>query len=824
MAKKKALLIAEKPSLKRAIMEIYEQHKDEIPYDITFMEQAGHLLRLKMPEEINEAYKEWSLDNIPFTIEDLGGWQYTPIDGEKKGNFMTAKERLSAIMKEYKRGGYDFIIHAGDPDMEGEILVWETLDYMKCRIPVFRFWTNDLNEKHVVNALKDLRDEKTDDMLINLRHAGLCRQHSDYLTGLNMTRAATCRMVKPGTRMTINTGRVMTAILKIVVDRENEIRNFKPVTVYGVQSDYAKGFTGKLFSQKAVNEDSDSEDEKTGIVWFDRKKDAQELIDSLGDKGTVKNSSKKMVTTNPPKLFMLASAQVEAGRMGYKADRTLDIIQSLYEKKYVTYPRTDCEVLSSDDDFDGILSAVGSLDEYRKYVDMISDADIARVKKTKKWVDDKKMQKAGHSALRPTITAPKPGALSSDEQKIYDMICRRFISIFLPPLRQNETTIIVDIDGHDFISRGKTLVDRGYTVIYGTNFTDSEMPVVTKGEILDVDGYELTEKTSKCPSRFTSATMVAACESPQKYIVDEELKKITKELKIGTQATRASIINKLIHIGYIEEVKVQKSTFLKPSAVGEMIIGNLRGSMICRVDMTAEWEEKLEKVRSGDMPPEDFESDVRDSIIVMVEQIKESSDVRAIAGTSYGSEVLGACPICKTGQIKVSKTGYYCTNIRDKSCGFWVSNPCCGKKISEAQIKQIIEKGETGLIKGFVIEKTVDGVKKTKRIDAHLAVSDGRVRFRFDKPEESAKVKCPKCGKPMRMMPNMGWGCSGYPECRTAVWKIGERVVTEKELAQLLDGKEVVLRNLTSKKGNKYSARYAYRNGKTEFIEYVNDK
>ena len=796
--KKKALLIAEKPSLRKVIQEVYEKHKDEIPYSITFLDQAGHLLELKMPGEINEKYKKWLWDTLPFSIEDLGGWEYAPVENKGSGNFISAKERLAIIKKEYETGKYDFIIHAGDPDQEGQVLIWETLDYIGCKIPVFRFWTNDLNEKHVLSALKNLRDEEKDDSLKNLRRAGLCRQHADYLTGMNMSRAATKKMVAPGAKMAVAVGRVMTAILKFVVSRENEIRNFKPTTVYGIQDDYEKGFTGKLFSPKNVSGNDDSDDAKTGIIWFENKKDAQDMIKKLGDKGVVKSCEKRLVTTNPPKLFMLASAQIEAGKMGFKADETLRIIQELYEKKYVTYPRTDCDVLSSDDDFRGILKAVSGIDEYKKYASAVTSDDIARVKRTKKWVDDKKMQSSGHSALRPTVTAPDMSKLTGDQRKIYDMICRRFISIFMPPLKQNETVIVVDVDGHSFISKGKTLVDKGYTEIYGSSISDSALPVVEKDEVLGISRYEITEKTSKCPSRFTSATLIAACESPQKFIVDENLKKITKELKVGTQATRASIINKLIALRYIEETKEQKSTYLKPTETGEMIIDNLKDSMICRVDMTAEWEEKLEKVRAGTLSMEEFETDIQQNINLMVEQIKDSVETKTV-GTAPAAVELGTCPICKKGTIKVSPKGYYCTNIKDKSCKFWIGNPLINKKITETQVRQLIKTGKTPLIKGFETEKEVNGKIEKKKFDAYLVVKDGKISFGFeDKKPVMSGVQCPKCGKPLRKM-DWGWGCSGYPSCRLALGKISGRMLTEKEVAALVDGQEVRIKGLVSK-------------------------
>ena len=820
--RKKALLIAEKPSLAKEIQLVVDKYKDDIPYDIVIVSMVGHLLELVMPEDGNPALKKWTWDTLPFTIEDVGGRKYVPKKEERKGNLKTPEEILRDIIKLYKTGKFDIIINAADPDREGQCLFWEVYKYMGCRLPVYRFWTNDLTENHILNALKNLRDEQTDEMLINLTNEAFCRQLGDYITGLNMTRAATC---KTGNRNLVAMGRVLSAMQKIVTDREKEIRNFSPVTVYGVQADYKKGFSGRLFSQKNIKsgEDSDDEDEKNGIVWFSNKEGAEKIINSLGDTALVTAYEKKPVITQPPKLFTLASAQIEAGKLGYKADKTRDIIQDLYEKKYVTYPRTECEYLSSDDDFAGILRAVEGISEYAPYVKRIEKKDIEKVRKSKKWVNDEKLKSSGHSALRPTVTAPNMKSLSYDQRVIYDMICRRFIAIFLPPLRQEETTIVTDISGYDFISKGKTLVDRGYTEIFETAVSEKSLPPVVLDEKLDVAEYEVTKKTSKCPSRFTSATLVAACENPQKYIIDKRLKGITKKLRIGTPATRAGIINNLLRYGYAEEIKSKKATYIKATEKGEAVIDSFGDSMIFRVDMTAEWEEKLEKVGRGEIDPADFDREMQENTNAMVAQIKDM-DIKRVLTEDGRDRELGTCPICGEHNIKISKKGgYYCPGISDKTCGFWVSNPKWGKAITEAQITQLIETGRTDVIKGFetVSEDSVTKKKKKNRFDAALVIKEGQIKPEFPQIKESS-IKCPNCGKSMRKM-SWGWGCSGYPACKQAVGKFGGKIPTETQLEALLKGKQVTMRGLVSQKkpGRTYDAVVKYEGNRIVPVEFL---
>ena len=250
----RALLIAEKPDLMRKIEACYRAHPSEIPYSITFTAQRGHLVTLKKPDELDEELKEWSWDTLPIVPEKHGGWQYQVIKEKKTGNYMTPRERYDEIKKELLTGKYDFVINAGDPDQEGELLVRIVLEHMKNKLPVKRFWTNDLTESHILHALQNLRDDDHDPMLKNLLAAAYGRQHSDYRFGMNLSRAATLKM---GARVAC--GRVKTPILAIVCRREEEIENFKPKTTYGVQAMYTEGFAGSLINNAARGGEEDEE-------------------------------------------------------------------------------------------------------------------------------------------------------------------------------------------------------------------------------------------------------------------------------------------------------------------------------------------------------------------------------------------------------------------------------------------------------------------------------------------------------------------------------------------------------------------------------------
>ena len=666
----KALLIAEKPDLQRKIEDIYNAHRSDIPYLIDFAAQRGHLVTLMLPDELDEAQAEWSWDNLPFEPENYGGWKYKLIKEKKVGNFLTAQERYNNIKKRLDSGDYDFVIHAGDPDQEGELLVNIVLDYAKNKLPVKRFWTNDLTENHILEALKNLKDESSDKMLINLMNAALARQHSDYRFGMNISRAASLQM-----NGRVACGRVKTPILAIVCKREDEIKNFKAQTEYGVKAQYGalgenkEGFTGQLFIAGNADEKEEDEDKKNGIVWYPDRDAAKDKIEELShfSSAEVLSYTSDKIETYAPKLFKLATLQIEAGKLGFKDGYTLKIIQSLYEKKLLSYPRTDCEYLSSEEDFIGILKAVQKVSEFDPYIRTISYSAIERVKHTKKWINDKALEDAGHSAIRPTTEIADFNSLSEDEKTIYSLVCRRFVAIFLPPLVQNKTKLITSVNGNTFVSNGKTLVDPGYSKIFGTKFNDMLIPEVHVGDFINVDGYEIAEKTSKCPKRYTSPDIIAVCENPAKFLEDKSLKALGKRLKIGTPATRSSIIEQLIQKDhYLEEKKEGKRVVLVPTKMGAAIIKNLGPCDICKVDLTGEWEEKLEDVRSGNLSLPDIESQMREHVVAMIDDIKRTPMTPFVQKSA--TKVVGICPKCGN-EIIESEKGFSCRGYKKDGTG-----------------------------------------------------------------------------------------------------------------------------------------------------------
>lgn len=800
----KALLIAEKPSLRRTIEDVYDRHKKEIPYRITFKEQRGHLLTLKLPSEIDENMKIWSWDHLPFDPAEHGGWKYKIIPEKKEGHFLTAKERYMDIKETLESGDFDFVINAGDPDQEGELLVQLVLRSLKNKLPVKRFWTNDLTETNVLNALKNLRDDDHDPQLLNLLSAAYARQRSDYRVGMNLSEACSLKM---GSRVAV--GRVKTPIQAIVCRREKEIEDFKPTTTYGVRADYTEGFSGQLYEKPSDSDDDDKEDEKAGLVYFDDKEDATpfaEMIKGiedgslsapLGHKAEVISFEKKQVKTLPPKLFKLATVQIAAGKLGYTSQNTLRIIQELYEKKYVSYPRTDCEYLSSHEDFSAMLESASAVDELAPYVKGITVSDIGRVQHTKKWVNDARLEESGHSALVPTTIKPDMDSLSYDEKVIYSLIAKQFVAAFLPPLIQDKTDLIAEADGCQFRSGGKTLVDAGYTKIFGTKFTDTEIPEYNKGDLLTVNKYSFVEKTSQCPKRFTDADLISVCENPAKFLDDKSLKSLGKELKIGTPATRSGIIEQLIAKDhYLERKKEGKVEKIVPTKAGMEIYENLKDFEISKVDMTGHWEIQLEEIREGKLSLRSMEEGMKKDVAQMIEHIRDA-EMTGVSQISQKKErrIIGKCPECG-GDLISSEKGFYCSNYKE-GCKVGAFKKICDSTITDAEF--------LNLLSGKEITKEI---KKTKE----SGTVKWRQKLKYDKAEhkiafveaadEETDLICPSCGKHLiEAGPSLKCSCGFSMYC----YPCG-KTLTKAQIKDIISGEKVLVKGMKSKKGKKFDA------------------
>ena len=792
----------------RKIRDVYQTHQSELPFRLAFAAQSGHLVALRTPNEMDERLKKWAWEDLPIEPEKYGGWQYKVIHEKSTGHFQTPQERYAVIQKEIASGQYSFIVNAGDPDQEGELLIREVLGQTHCTLPVYRFWTNDLTEKAILEALRNLRDDDHDPMLCHLYQAALGRQRSDYRVGMNLSRACTLKM---GARVAV--GRVKTPIQAIVVRRENEIRDFKPKTVYGVVAVYAEGFRGTLVQNAEVNEEKkDEEDiggvqEEKGAVWFDRPEDADVLIKKLsGQKAQVLSVTSKRSEQYAPKLYKLATAQIDAGKLGYDASETLAIIQRLYEKQILSYPRTGCEYLSSEVNLRELLNAAACVPELTDAVHSVSDSAISVMHASKRWINDAKLKDEGHSALSPTAKIPVWTDMDQEEQDIYRMICTRFVETFLPPLVQDASVLTSQIGDRPFRSTGKTLVSPGWTVLEHKHFTDMQIPPHHKGDVLDVSRLERSERTSTCPKRFTTADLIGVCERPEKYLNDPALKRLGRRLKIGTPATRASIIDELIRRDkYLMQAKEKKGSreTVRPTETGECIIRNLTGSPICAVDMTGDWEEQLEQIRKGTLALDAFEGQMRKDVADLVQDIRGRS-MEALPG-AHVSESIGICPICG-GRLMQGQKQFYCSNWKEKGCQAGGFREQYGAEVTADEF--------LAMLQGKTIRKQVNW--KGQQWEQPMRC-DQNGRIVCIREETATPWRCPVCGKPIVRL-TTGYACKGTDDHSCGVGLrflvCGVRISNQDWEKLFTAGETDVIHGfLSEKKKTKFDARLSAERG-----------
>ena len=786
----KALFIAEKTTLMNAVKQVYLNHKNEIPYECAFLPQAGHLLTLKYPEEIDPALKKWSWDNLPFFPEDYGGWKYKIITGT--GPAALAKGRYEAIRDELKTGNYDFVIHGGDADQEGELLVRIVLNQLNCKLPVKRYWSNDMTEARILDSLKHLRDDDNDPMLVNLTKAGFCRQHTDYLYGINISQATSLKM---GGRAAI--GRVKTWMLGMVCRRENEIANFVPTTEYGVKVSYAEGFDGQLYEEPkntTTKDKNNNEDDSSGYIYFPTEKEATDYANNLGKVAVVEECTTKKTETFAPKLYKLSTLQIAAGKYGYAADKTLETIQSLYEKGYLSYPRTDCEYLSSNEKYEDMIKSAMAVPELVPFIQTISKATIAKVKSTKKWVDDKALQEHGHSAIVPTTKKPDITTFSQAEKDIYTLVCRQFVAIFLPSLVTEKIVVIASSGNDKFRSSGKTVIRKGYTEIFGQNIANTSIPICQKGEKLNIINATTCTKTTKCPSHLSDTDLIAIASAPHKYLEDGGLKSLGDALHIGTPATQAEIIKRLISVDkYLTIKKEGKRDYLTPTQMGLEIYENLKDSDLCKTDTTGKWEIMLEEIRKGQMSDIDFEQLMRKNVETMVSEIFNSNmKLFSNAKKRSTSTSVGICPLCGDKLMENDK-GFYCGGYKN-GCKASIT-----KILLEAPItKEDFEKIYTGQ----PVEKEFK--KNGAKWISAIVYNKEAEKLEFQNIEKESRFECPKCHKKLidkgRLLE-----CS----CDFKLWKtVCGKELKEGDIEDLLTkGHTRTIKGLKSKKGNKFDAK-----------------
>ena len=590
--------IAEKPSVAKDLAEILgaKTRKDGFyegnGYQVTWT--FGHLCTLKEPHDYNEKWKSWRLESLPIIPESFG---IKVMDD-------TGVKRQFGVIESLVKAA-DSVVNCGDAGQEGELIQRWVLHLAKCKVPIKRLWISSLTEEAIRKGFQELKESKNYDRLYE---AGSARAIGDWLLGINATRLFSTKFGKGTTVLSI--GRVQTPTLALIVQRQKEINAFK-------QDEY--------WELKTIYRDTEFLCQINRLKTKDK---AEKGLEYLVNKPfEITSFEQKEGKEGNPRLFDLTAIQVEANKKkGYSAEATLKHVQSLYEKKLVTYPRVDTTYLSEDlhPKIPGIL---GNLEEYRSFTSILLEKPLP---KSKQIFDDKKV--SDHHAIIPT--GVKPGAWTMDEKIIYDMICRRFIAVFYPECKISTTTVLGKVDELVFKTTGKQLLDPGWRVLYQQDKKEDEekqteeektLPLFQEGESGPHEPFIHQGKTS-APKPYTEATLLRAMETAGKLVDDEEMRDMLKLNGIGRPSTRANIIETLFKRRYIEKKKKN----IIATETGINLIDTIQNELLKSAELTGQWERKIRLIEKGEYELATFKSE-------LIQMVRELTD--QVIFNSYGKQI-----------------------------------------------------------------------------------------------------------------------------------------------------------------------------------------
>lgn len=680
----KALIIAEKPSVAADIARAlggFTKHDEYFESDDYVLSSAvGHLVEIAAPDEYEVKRGKWSFANLPVIPPHF---DLRPI--------AKTESRLKVLNRLIKRKDVTALINACDAGREGELIFRLIAQQAKAKQPVRRLWLQSMTPQAIRDGFAALRE---DEDMLPLADAARCRSEADWLVGINGTRAMTAFNSKGGGFFLTTVGRVQTPTLSIVVEREEKIKHFVPRDYWEVRAEFiaAAGlYEGRWFDPKFKKNEFDPEARESRL-WSEA--EAKSIVAACRDKpGTVTEESKPS-TQQSPALFDLTTLQREANsRFGFSAKNTLGLAQALYEKhKVLTYPRTDARALPED-----------YMDTVKQTMDMLADSSpnylphakkiLAQgwVKPNKKIFDNSKI--SDHFAIIPTLQAPKN--LSEPEQKLYDLVVRRFLAVFFPAAEFQVTTRITEVAGHHFKTEGKVLVNPGWLVIYGREAQGDKdaanLVPVARDEKVKTDKVEGVGLTTKPPARYNEATLLSAMEGAGKLVDDDALREAMAGKGLGTPATRAAIIEGLLTEKYL----VREGRELIPTAKAFQLMTLLRGlgvQELTQAELTGEWEHKLSQIERGRLKRDEFMREIAQMTQQIVKRAKEY-DSDTIPGDYATLDT--PCPQCG-GQVKENYRRFACT-----ACEFSISKIPGGRQFEIDEVEELLLKKEIGPLQGF---------------------------------------------------------------------------------------------------------------------------
>ena len=726
----KTLVIAEKPSVGTDLARILpgpfqkqEGYLEGPEHVITWA--VGHLVALAEPDEYDPKLKRWRMADLPIVPERF---KLTVRDER-------SRKQMTVVRRQLHRSDVSLVINGCDAGREGELIFAYLWEYAKAAKPVRRLWLNSMTAQAMRNAFEALRPAEE---LAPLEQAARSRSEADWIVGMNSTRAATIRL-RSSFDGAVSLGRVQTPTLAIIARREEEIRAFVPEPYWLVDARFepdgdAKRSYGGRFHAGAKPRLA-TEAEALAIVAACRDTD-----------GAITKVEKREQTERAPMLYDLTALQRDANtRFGFAARRTLSAAQRLYEEhKALTYPRTNSRYLTSDmvPEISPIAELVGQRPEYAagaRYVTSLDLLPLARV------VDDAKV--TDHHAIIPTRSEHKVEKMNSDDSRIYDLVVRRFLAVFHPDALLERTRVETTVAEHVFRTRGKELLKAGWRAVYeaevpaassekagddeeADEVADQELPKLIDGEPTRTLEIESLARETKPPRRYSDASLLGAMETAGKLVEEEELRDAMKDSGIGTPATRAAIIERLIDVGYIE----RDGRALVATEKGRNVIRLLGEHPLTSPELTGQWERRLRQIELSEDSRERFMADIAAFAAETVHELDEK-----LEGVRIPRANLGPCPICGRDIIE-NRKGYSCWSREDPGCGFVIWKAKAGKNLNVAVARELIDNRKT--------EKAVTGFRSRngRTFRARLALEkaeDGKWRVEFDEPWAREGAKAP---------------------------------------------------------------------------------
>lgn len=792
----KALIIAEKPSVAGDIARAiggFTRHGDYYESDETVISSAiGHLLELVAPEQYEVKRGKWSFANLPVIPPHF---DLKPIE--------KTEDRLKLLLKLIKRKDISTIINACDAGREGELIFRYIMQHAQVKKPIKRLWLQSMTQGAIRDGFKKLRSGES---MQPLADAATCRSESDWLVGINGTRAMTAFNSKDGGFYKTTVGRVQTPTLAVLVEREQRIKRFVSRDYWELHATFSgQGgeYNGRWFDEgfQKNPEDADTRAER---LWDKARADAIHAK-CLGKPGIVTEESKPS-TEAPPLLYDLTSLQREAnGRFGFSARTTLSIAQALYEKhKVLTYPRTDARALPEDylPTVHTTLEALRGINNYALFAGKVLSERWVRP--NKRIFNNEKI--SDHFAIIPTGQIPK--TLSEAEAKLYDLVTKRFLAVFYPSAEYHITTRITRVEKEPFKTEGRVMTHSGWRAVYGkeADSADSVSLAPVIGDRVDTENIETQAHQTRPPARYSEATLLSAMEAAGKLVDDEELREAMSEKGLGTPATRASIIEGLIYEDYVRregrELVPTAKAFDLLYALTKFGIAELRSP-----ELTGDWEFKLKQMEQGKLRRDEFMEHIVETTRDLVERIKTGTSIDEPLST-----LNVACPKCG-GVIHENYKKFQCD-----SCDFALWKIVASRRMENEEIEALIRDRSIGPLQGFrsrmgrpfaAMVKLKDDF--TTELDFGQSAQDDANAEPIDFSGKTPLGVCPKCGANVYDH-ELAYVCEkAVGPNRSCSFRTGkiilQRPIEAEQVAKLLnEGKTDLLHRFISKKGRPFSA------------------